>query len=378
MADYKELKFSRDISEEDDDARIIVNNLKEVVCAAATINFGKKNLINTFSMDSSTYYEKEAKTREAVLKYAAQNSGIKKLEDKRDVVRAFDNDTFVSIVNGIVSETLSGVVTNTGSSQLMSLCNIDDVDLGDNRSYPIETKGLPIAQRSSYMNNVIFSDSYTTTPITVTPKVYTIGSSIDYIRILSNGYDWGKELARVALGMLYAQYKLVVGILFNTANVTGTPMYKSSWTADGYVAMIEDLKALNKADVKAYGTLQAFNKQGSLATTSYGFESQDRMINDGMLGRAYGVDNIVIDQATDLSAPFTDANRSNLLLIPTNKILLISDIGDKPIKLVRENFVRVFSKEAKDGSLYKQNYSYSMAFDAGLVTAGHYAIQAVS
>lgn len=378
MTDYKEMKFSRNISEEDNDARVIIENLKEVVCAAATINYGKRNMIKTFSMDSSTYNEKEAKARKAVLQYAAQNSGIKKLEEKKDIVRAFDNDTFVSIVNGIVSETLAGVVTNTGSSQLMALCNMDDVDLGDSKSYPIETKGLPIAQRASYMNNITFTDSYTTTSITITPKVYTIGSSIDYIRILSNGYDWGKELARVALGMLYAQYKLVSGILFNTANVTGTPLYKSSWTQDGYIAMIEDLKALNKADVKAYGTLQAFNKQGSLATTSYGFESQDRMISDGFLGRAYGVENVVIDQATDLSAPFTDANRSNLLLVPTNKILLLSDIGDKPVKLVRENFVRVFSKEAKDGSLYKQSYSYSMAFDAGLATSGHYGIQAVS
>lgn len=381
MNGYNEFKFSRAAqlaTTEDDDARVIINNLKDVICAAATLNYGKRNMIRNFSIDGVTYNEKEAKVRETALKYAASKSGVTSLKEKKDLIYAFDNPAFESVLNTIVSEALAGVVTNSGSSQLLALCNVDEVDIGGSMSYDIEPKGLPIAQRGSYMNNTTFLDGYTKTSITVKPEVYTLGSTIDYIRILSNNFDWGKELARVALGILYAQYKLVSGILFNTANVSTTPLYKSSWTSDGYVAMISDMQMLNKAGVKAYGSLQAFQKQGSLATTSYGFESQDRMISDGFLGRAYGIENVVIDQATDLSSPYTVSNRDNLLLIPTNKILLLSDIGDKPVKLVRENFIRVYSKEAKDGSLYRQEYSYTMSFNAGLATEGHYGIQVVS
>ena len=101
------------------------------------------------------------------------------------------------------------------------------------------------------------------------------------------------------------------------------------------------------------------------------------MIRNGFLGRAYGVDNIALDQATDLSAPFIDANRASLLLIPNDKIVLLSDVGDKAVKLVRENFVRVISKEATDGSLARLTYSYSQAFDAGLATSAHYGVQGV-
>lgn len=376
MNDYKELQFSL-AATANDDARTIINNLKDVVFASATDVFGSRSMTKKFSMDSITYTEKEGKARHAMLAYAAQKSGIEKLTTEEDIVFAFENPLFVSIVNSIVSQTLSGVIVGAGDNKLMALCNPDTVKLGGSKVYEIEPKGLPIAQRGSYVNNVGFTDSYTESSITVTPQIYTVGSSIDYIRIIANDYDFGRELARVAMSILYAQYKLVTGILFNSTPLTGTPFYKASFTGDAYVNMISDLQAVNSTGIKAYGTLPAFQKQGSVATTSFGFETQDQMVREGFLGRAYGVDNIMIDQATDLSAPFTNSTRSDLLLVPNDKILLVSDAGDKPVKLVRENFVKVMTKEANSGSLYKQAYNYTMAFNAKLATASQYGIQSV-
>ena len=364
---YKSINFSAS-SMEETDAQEIVNKLKDVVLAACTDNYGARSMTKKFSMDSVSYAEKEMGARKDALAFAASKAGIKELTEKKHVVMAFDNPMFVSILNSIVSETLLGVVTNVSSSQLLGLANIDDVEIGDSKTYQIEAKGLPIAQRHSYGSNVAFLDGFTESAITVTPKVYTTGATIDYIRILVNGFDWGKELAKVAMSLLYAQYKLVSGILFNTANVTGTPLYQATMDAAKYTMMISDLQALNKAGVKAYGTLPAFQKQGSVATTNYGFQSQDEMIRNGMLGRAYGIDNMVLDQATDLSAPYIDANHDALMLIPNTRILLLSDVGDKPCKLVRENFIRVLTKDQNSGSLYRQSYSYTMSFDAGLIT----------
>lgn len=373
---YKEVQFSSEVTF-NDDAQKIVNRLQDLVLASATANYGARSMTKKFSMDSKAYVEEEMAVRKEVLAFTASKSGIKELTEKKHLVMAFDNPMFVSIFNSIISETLMGVVANTSSNQLLALCNIDDVEIGDSKTYQIETKGLPIAQRGSYTDNVAFLDGNTASAITVTPKVYTIGSSIDYIRILANGFDFGKELARVAMGILYAQYKLVSGLLFDTAKVISTPLYQATFDPTTYTQMISDLQMLNKASVKAYGTLPAFQKQGSVATTNYGFQTQDEMIANGMLGRAYGIDNIVLDQATDLSAPFTVANHDSLLLIPNNKILLLSDVGDKPVKLVRENFIRVLTKDANQGSLYRQNYSYTMSFDAGYISQAHIGLQGV-
>ena len=119
----------------------------------------------------------------------------------------------------------------------------------------------------------------------------------------------------------------------------------------------------------------SFNKIGVLATTNYGFESQDQMLRDGYLGHAYGIDNVVIDQFTDLQQPFTNTSAPTLRGIPNDRVLLLSSVADKPVKLVRENFIHVKVKEPTEGSQYRQNYEYFMSFDAAIVTQANYAIQ---
>ena len=71
--------------------------------------------------------------------------------------------------------------------------------------------------------------------------------------------------------------------------------------------------------------------------------------------------------------------------IPTSKnnpcwlrILLLSSVGDKPVKLVRESFVHVKVKEPTDGSQYRHNYEHFMSFDAAIITQANYGIQAVN
>ena len=373
-----EVKYFSDITSYSNDAKEIVRVAMELCQNAISRDYSSTGMGDKSTLSNLEYEDKNEITKKAILAFCATNSGIKEITEKKHLVNAFDRTNFVEMYNAIIAETLLGVMTKINSSQIMNLANIHEVDVSDSLTFQIETKGLPVAQRNSYNNNVVLLDSYSTTPITVTPEVWTTGSSMDYIRILANGFDFGKEMARVVMSLIYAQYKLIVGILFDTANLTGTPLYQATFTAVTYTAMISYLQALNSTGVKAYGTIPAFQAMGAVATTNYGFTTQDEMIRKGYLGQAYGIDNMVIDQSTDLSAPFTNANLASLLLVPNNKILLISDTGDKPIKLVRENFIRVMSKEPKAGSLYKMDYSYTMAFNASLCTQAHYALNTVS
>lgn len=358
------------------DAKIIVKEATELAMAAIGRDYSSRGLKSTYSMTATEYKEKNEKVKKAWLAYSASRSGIDNLEGNNSIAYAFQNPAFTSISNSIIAETVLGVVTNTNPSQLLALANIDDVEIGGSKSYEIESKGLPIAQRGSYGNNVTLLNTSTAGSITVKPKVYTLGSAIDFIRVLTNTFDFGKEIAKVSLGLVYAQANLVSSILFDSTPLTGTPLYQATFSATTYTQMISDLQMLNAgAGVQAFGTLPAHQAIGTVATTSFGFSTQDELIREGYLGRAYGVDNRVIDQMTDLSAPFTTGNASGLRLVPNNKILLISDTGDKPVKLVRENFVRVIAKEATNGALNRMTYTYSMSFDAGLITQGHYAIQ---
>ena len=87
---------------------------------------------------------------------------------------------------------------------------------------------------------------------------------------------------------------------------------------------------------------------------------------------------MILEQFTDLSMPFTTANANSLRTIPNDKILLISTLGDKPVKLVREDFVRVKVKEPNEGTQYRMNYEYFMSFDGAIITQANYGIQSTA
>lgn len=377
----EEVSIIKNFSAIDEKAELIKDSLVKIAKFSMyhDSKFGKM-ADKTFSTITVDNYDKEAQdAKMALLAFCAEKSGINSLETKADVINAFENVNFRTIFNSIIVDTLQSIILRSKPEQIWRLANVDEVEVGDSQTYEIDTKGLPIAQRTSYITNVTFLDSHSKTSFTVTPKPYSIGTTMDYIRILTNNFDMGRELARVAFALLYAQLRLIIEEIYSVTPITGTPFYQANWNAANYIQMIEDIKMLNGgADVTAYGTLPAFNKMGVLATTNYGFQSQDEMIREGFLGRAYGIDNVVIDQFTDLSQPFTTASASSLRAIPNDRVLLLSSVGDKPVKLVRENFVHVKVKEPTDGSQYRYNYEYFMSFDAAIITQANYGIQAVN
>lgn len=377
----EEIMTIKNFSAQDETAEVIKNNLVKLAKYAMNNDSRYKRVAElSFSNEKIDNYEElNLKAKTALLKYAAEKAQIKEISTKADVINAFSNPMFQTVFNSIIVDSLQSIVLKSRPEQIYRLANVSDVEVGDSETWEIDTKGLPIAQRTSYTTNVTFLDSYATTSITITPKPYSIGTTMDYIRILANNYDMGREIARVAASLLFAQLKLIVDSIYAIANVQGTPFYQANWNAANYVQMIDDIKMLNGgADVTAYGTTVAFSKMGVLATTSYGFQSQDEMIRNGFLGRAYGVDNVVLDQFTDLSQPFTTTSADTLRTVPNDRVVLLSSVGDKPVKLVREDFIRVKVKEPKDGSLYRSNYEYFMSFDAAIATQANYGIQGVN
>lgn len=371
----KELTVIEKFSEIGRDEEALVKELVNCAKHAMYREHGTSGLVEKFSVDGD-YSERVNKAKIALLKYCGDKTGISKIDSPKDVIRAFDNDSFSKLYNSVVVSALESIMLKNNPAQLLALANIVDVEFGGSYTWNIEPKGLPVAQRASYGSNVTFLDGYAKSGITIKPQAYSMATSMDYIRILDGSYDIGMEIARVAMGMLYAQLELITSLIYSTTPLTGTPLYQATFSANGYIQLAEDIKMLNGgSDVTAYGTKMAFNKIGTIATTNYGFATQDEMIREGYLGMAYGIKHVVLSQITDLRDPFTTATADDLRLLSNDLILLLSSVADKPVKLVRENFVRVKVKEANEGSEFKYNYSYYMAFDAAIVTQAHYGIQ---
>ena len=355
----------------------IVENAASLGAAAAWRKYGRYGIIGSNNMSDSEYNTLNKQVKESMLKFAAKVAGISVPETKTDLAFAFNSDIFRAVINTITTRALALMMVRYDAPQIMAFTEIENVEVGDSRTYEIDTKGLPQAQRATYGSNVSFVPSYAKGAVTLTPKPYTIGVSLDYIRIIANGYDWGAEIARVYAGMLFAQYKLAVGKIFSDSILSGTPLYQGTFAASTYTQLASDIGMLNGGSidgVTAYGTRVAFNAISALATTG-GYTTKDDYIKNGFLQKIYGVDSVLLEQFTNLAAPFNSANAASLRTIPDNLIVLVSTNTDKPVKLVRESYIRVKETEAKDNTANRMEYTYFQNFDAGLATASHFGVQ---
>lgn len=354
------------------DVDSIVEKFAEVGAAATYKDFGSHGIIEKVELDN--YKEKENKVKEACVAFAAGKAGLSCPKTATEVAYALDNGTFRDILNTIMVRTIGTMMVRYTSPQLDALVEIQPVEVGSSYTYEIDTKALPVAQRATYGSNVTMVPSYAIGSKTLKPIPYSIGISLDYVRIIANGYDWGRAIARVYAGMLFAQYNSAVSVLFNTNALNGTPFYNATFSGSSYVQLASDIKMLNGgASVTAYGTLVAWQTISALATQG-GFTTKDEYIRNAFLQKIFGVDSMVLDQFTNYAAPFTTANAASLRAIPDNLIVLIS-ASDKPVKLARENYIRVIETPANDNTLNRNEYSFFQSFDTGIATASQYGLQ---
>lgn len=372
----KQLRAFRFSEEQMEDVNIIVENLSQLGAAYAYKHFGGHGIIEENSVEDYTTLNK--KTLEAGLSFAAKTAGIPVPKTTTDMAYALDNTSFRDVINTIQVRSIATMLANYTSPQLDRLVEVDTVEVGGSKTYEIDTKALPIAQRATYGSNITMLPSYAKNSITVTPVPYSIGISLDFIRMVANGYDWGKAIGRVYAGMIYAQYKLAVDKIFSTTALNTTPFYQATFSGSTFTQLASDVSMVSgNNSVLALGTIVAWNAISALATQG-GFTTKDEYIRTAYLNKVYGVDAMILDQFTNLSIPFTTANASSLRAIPNNLIVLVPVAADKIVKLVREDYIRVIETPANDNTLNRNEYSYFLSFDAAVATASYYGLQSTT
>lgn len=169
----------RDFSATSDEAKVLVDSLMELGNVAATKYYGNSGMFgDKYTMNEKEYKEKNQQLTKAILGFAAEKSGMDFLNvnTKEGLMRAFSmGGQFETIYNSIIVESIGGIIANANPTALLNLANIETVGIGDSLTIEIEPKGLPVAQRNSYMSNVTLLEGVTKQAITITPKVYSTG-----------------------------------------------------------------------------------------------------------------------------------------------------------------------------------------------------------
>ena len=321
--------------------------------------------------DYQTY---NAKVSKALFGYAIdQTYGLENFE-KASAIRQNQMMTSKEVERlafAIVVEALVSVVADNEVEDSLLFANIVDCDPKDSKSFTIDSKMIYPIQNGGFGANVSrYNQSYMSS-ITLTPKPKDCSVSFPFHELRNGGYDFGREIAKVAISFRAQQYADIINEVFSVTSAL-TPFYETTFSVTNYMTMAEKIRSLNSSEVQAYGTALAFNALSGNVVT--GFSVQDELVKNGYITDLYGIRTIVVPNAIN-----TITSQLNQR-VPNDVILLISgNDGDKPVKMVRSRTADVYYKDGNrnEEGLDRLVYWVRMYWDVGLVTKSHFGVQVV-
>jgi len=363
------LRFS--FNEQNDDTRAtLIEGLTTLTKLAINKKADNNELLNRYSVVEEDYSELNRSLIEKILTYSKEQANLPEAINvltKDGLARAISNDSFEWNFFSIQTQVLGVLLADTEVTEAMDFVNTYTVGLADSMTFDVGNKALYDVEDTTYGNTVTRPRKHFAQPITIVPSPKQASVQFDYIQMVTSNYDFGAEMAKIILSIRAKQYKDAITLIFDETPLTATPFYKATFNKANYTELADRLTAVNNAGVIAHATRRTFSDASDLTTN--GFAVQDELVKKTYIQDLFGVPSRILGQAVDTS------NASYGFRVPNDKILLLSTIGDKPIKMVQEDYMHVELAEGKNikNRVYKYIYSYNM----GLVTSSAYGIQEV-
>lgn len=334
--------------------------------------YGANFLTTNFSV-SGNYEEKNEKFVAALRKFSAKAANFSEDEmdfsDPSNLVEAFEDARFEKTYFSIERQVLNALNADNEVEDALMLANVYTVGLGNSKTFEIEPKSLFKVQDGSYGNNVSLYQKEFNDSITLTPSPKDVAVAIDVVQMSAYNYDWGKQIAKVAMSFRTKMYVDIVNEIYTITNVSSTPFYSATFAKVTYGDLYQRTKAANgNVPTYAIGTHTSFVNMSDGVTS--GFATQDEINKTGFIGNLYGIPSMVINQAVDSNVATYDFQ------VPNDRVLMLS-MTEKPVKLVKEGNIRVREEDGRNDSLYVKTYKYTDSWTVGLATQANYAIQAV-
>lgn len=312
------------------------------------------------------YSEKNEAFKQSLLSYASEMANIDKSFCDVTTKQGFDMalntiSRFSEVYFSVIKRAVEIVNSKTEIQSAFNFIEMLSIAEGDSINYLIEENAPVKFEANGYSNNrtrfqYAFNDN-----ITMLPENHEASVAMDLYQASAMGWDFGKQIAKIAIAQRVAIQKEAIDAVFNTANVLTSAFILSTTTKSTYIELAEKLQAYNNAPVLAYGTKSAFAKMSDSldAKLLYGGAGQE-LVKTGMVLDVYGVPSIVLDQAIS-----TDGNYA--LQVASDKILLAS-ANDKLVKCLMEGTVNILADDGKANSLKLKNYKVQTSWKTKVIT----------
>ena len=333
---------------------------------------GNSGLTIKYSVTDVDYNELNDRIKAKVLKYSAEQAMIPEAINvltPSGLAQAFSNTNFEWNFFSIQTQVLGMLLADTEVGEILRFVNMSVVGLGDSMTYEVGGRSLYDVEETTYGNNVTRPRKQFAQPLTIKPSPKEASVQFDVIQMLTSNYDFGAEMAKIVLSIRAAQYQAAVDLLFDETPITGTPFYSATFNKANYTGLADLLQAVNGTAVTAFASRRAWADASENVVT--GFSVQDELVKKSYIADLYNVSSQILTQAVDTSTA------SFAFRVPNDKIVIMPNLGDKPVKIVGEDYVRVKLNDGDNNSIQNRVYKYIYSYGIGLVTSTAYGIQEV-
>lgn len=377
MSEQK-LNFSRELYTYDSDSKAILDNAVKVTKMAIEKYHSKDAVANisTYSaVNAQEYNDLNALVSKGMIKYAAKVANVPEMFDVntkegfKGAIAGFS--AFREALFAIQTKVIDTVNSTSEVEQSLLMAEVSNLADGDSNIFDISTKSLFQVEDTGYSNNVSRFQYQFMKPIVLTPRPKEASVAIDLFQLNAIGYDFGKQMAKIAISFRVAMYDNIISLMFNSTPLQTTPFYKATFAKTTFQQLANVVAGANGSGCMAYGTNIALGKASDTIVNNFAFGTSEEYVKTGMVRDLYGVPSMVLRQAVNSN----DATYA--FKVPDTAILLLTPATDKPVKFVMEGQTFVTLDDGRNNSINLRNYKYKQSWVAQIATQSAYGYQTV-
>jgi hypothetical protein len=373
------LTFSRDAYTYSEESKNILENAVKLAKMAIQKYHAKDAVSNvslySASVNNAEYEELNETVKKAMIKYAAKVANIGDMIDVntpagfKAAVGQFS--AFREALFAIETKIIDTVNSKSEVEQSLLMAELRNLADGDSETFDIGSKSLFTVEDVGYSNNTTRLQYQFMKPEFLTPRPKDAAIAVDLYQFNAIGFDFGKQMAKLAISFRVAMYDSIIAAIFDTTPLTGTPFYKAVFAKTTWQELANRVAGANGSPAMAYGTNVALGKASDTVGDKWAYGVSEEFVKNGFIRDLYGVNAMELRQAVSSN----DANYT--FKVPDNKILVLTPATDKPVKCVMEGQTFVIADDGRTNSINLKTYKYRQAWATKIATQSAYAIQMV-
>jgi len=361
------LNFARELYTENDEAKLVLDNVTRLT------KMGIQKYYSKVTVNDEEYNRLNDLSKKGMIKYCAKASNLPAIFDistKEGFKKAITQfSAFREAIFAIQTETIDSVNSTSEVEQSLLLAEVRNLAEGDSETFEIGSKSLFQVEQTGYSNNTSRLQYQFMNPTILTPRPHEASVGIDLFQLNANGFDFGKQMAKIVISFRVAMYDDVISNIYNVASVSATPFYKATFAKTTYQQLGNIVAGANGSGVMAYGTNVAFGKMSDQIASNFAFGTSEEYVKSGMVTDLYGIPSMILRQAVNPN----DGNYS--FKVPDDRIILTTPSTDKPVKIVIEGITYVVADDGVNNSVNLRTFKYKQSWKTGIITQSAYAIQ---